>query len=119
MTVFSSPVMLSPDGATPEEALIEFVQGRAGDLRAAVVLTVLLAPRCLRQGLNDGALLLWLAVCSASPQSSSDATNGSDSTHAALKRCVAQLRTQNPSASDQAIMQACQSQIGGSGTPKQ
>lgn len=52
---------------------------------------------------------------SASPQSSSDP---SDSTHAALKRCIAQLRTQNPNASDQAIIEACQSQIGGSSTPK-
>jgi hypothetical protein len=36
-----------------------------------------------------------------------------------MKRCVAQLRAQNPSASDQAIIQACQSQIGGGSAPKQ
>jgi len=57
---------------------------------------------------------------SAAPQSSTDSTtSGGDSTHAAMKRCVAQLRAQNPSASDQAIIQACQSQIGGGSTPKQ
>ena len=57
---------------------------------------------------------------SAAPQSSTDpTTNGNDSTHAALKRCIAQLRAQNPSVSDQAIIQACQSQIGGGSTPKQ
>ena len=56
----------------------------------------------------------------SAPHSSTDpSTNGSDSTHAALKRCIAQLRAQNPSASDQAIIEACQSQIGGGGTPKQ
>jgi hypothetical protein len=40
MTVFSWPVMLTPEGAAPEveEALIEFVQGRAGNLWEAVVL---------------------------------------------------------------------------------
>jgi hypothetical protein len=54
------------------------------------------------------------------PHSSTDpSTNGNDSTHAALKRCIAQLRAQNPSASDQAIIEACQSQIGGGSTPKQ
>jgi hypothetical protein len=56
----------------------------------------------------------------SAPHSSTDpSTNGSDSTHAALKRCIAQLRAQNPSASDQAIIEACQSQIGGGSTPKQ
>jgi len=56
----------------------------------------------------------------AAPHSSTDpSTNGNDSTHAALKRCIAQLRAQNPSASDQAIIQACQSQIGSGSTPKQ
>jgi hypothetical protein len=55
-----------------------------------------------------------------SAQSSTDpSTNGKDSTHAALKRCIAQLRAQNPSASDQAIIEACQSQTGGGSTPKQ
>jgi hypothetical protein len=41
MTVFSWPVMLTPDGAAPEveEALVEFVPGRAGNLREAVVLS--------------------------------------------------------------------------------
>jgi len=56
----------------------------------------------------------------SAPHSSTDpSTNGNDSTHAALKRCIAQLRAQNPSASDQAIIEACQSQIGGGSTPKQ
>jgi hypothetical protein len=55
----------------------------------------------------------------SAPHSSTDpSTNGSDSPHAALKRCIAQLRAQNPSASDQAIIEACQSQIGGGSTPK-
>jgi hypothetical protein len=37
MTVFSWPVMLTPDGAAPEvkEALVEFVGGRAGNLRGS------------------------------------------------------------------------------------
>jgi hypothetical protein len=56
---------------------------------------------------------------SAAPQSSDSTTSGGDSTHAAMKRCVAQLRAQNPSVSDQAIIQACQSQIGSASTPKQ
>lgn len=57
---------------------------------------------------------------SAAPQSSTDSTtSGGDSTHAAMKRCVAQLRAQNPSVSDQAIIQACQSQVGAGSTPKQ
>ena len=55
----------------------------------------------------------------SAPHSSTDpSTNGNDSPHAALKRCIAQLRAQNPSASDQAIIEACQSQIGGGSTPK-
>jgi cytoskeletal protein RodZ len=55
----------------------------------------------------------------SAPHSSTDpSTNGND-THAALKRCIAQLRAQNPSASDQAIIEACQSQIGGGSPPKQ
>ena len=41
MTGFSWPVMLTPDGAAPEveEALVEFVPGRAGNLREAVMLS--------------------------------------------------------------------------------
>ena len=50
MTVFSWALMLTPHGAAPEvqEALVEFVHGRAGDLWGAAVLSC--AARAASQG---------------------------------------------------------------------